>query len=191
MSEPIVPQRNSAEIKAAIEKHKESRPDHLQATRPDAPRSIRDRWEKWCVVKFQLETELGMALHWERNKWTDAAGKSITPVPWTGKSSISLNDKPRREDGNREERKTPEQYLEMLTAGLEELSKMDPLSPDFCPYRNRLSAIRTALINRMKQDGKVDAFEVPGIPRACDLQPKQSQHRREWDRERKRLGRAS
>lgn len=80
----------SAEIRQAIAKHREKRPDMLIATAPESPKWKYVEWQKWCEDLRHLQTLLGMAEAEEAPRWVDAkTGKPCKPIFWTyGHSDI-------------------------------------------------------------------------------------------------------
>ena len=80
----------SAEIRQAIAKHREKRPDMLRATAKESPKWMYVEWQKWCEELRHLQTKLGMAEAEEAPRWVDAITKQpVKPIFWTyGHSDI-------------------------------------------------------------------------------------------------------
>jgi len=80
----------AAELREAIAKHREKRPDPIKATDPTSPHRLYIDWQKWCEDLRHLQTKLGMAEAEEAPRWVDAkTGKPVKPIFWTyGHSDI-------------------------------------------------------------------------------------------------------
>jgi len=80
----------ASEIREAIAKHREKRPDPIKATDPASPMHLYVEWQKWCEDLRHLQTKLGMAEAEEAPRWVDAkTGKPVKPIFWTyGHSDI-------------------------------------------------------------------------------------------------------
>lgn len=77
-----IPVRTLAEAQAAFDAHTLTRPDHLKALHPSAPKALRDAFTDWAADHRTLKAELDKAKTAAASGWRDAEGNPTTPQPW-------------------------------------------------------------------------------------------------------------
>jgi hypothetical protein len=86
----------SAELRALLARHMESRPDHLVCLHPNATPAMRKTFTDWADKKAHLEIQLTMALAAEENAWKDATGNTVTPAPWQADPTAYVTEQRRK-----------------------------------------------------------------------------------------------
>jgi hypothetical protein len=111
----------SAEIQTLLTVHQATRPDHLKALAPDAPKHLRDAFVAWRDHRDHLRTQLGMALSEEQSRWHDQDGNPVVPIFWKYGHSNIHNMKSMQEKNQSNAKTKAEQmreYHERRKAGL-------------------------------------------------------------------------
>lgn len=171
-----------AELKAQLEAHQATRPDHLKAMAPGAPTTLRQDWQAWCREKWRLEGAIETARYQERSAWKTPTGVHTRPA-WAGNALVP-QCQPLRPESHKRDTRNADQLLAALETLLDELSALTPGTEPWDAKRTEATKMR-AKVTRRAKDEELN-LEIPYVPRLSDLQPKQSLSRREWDAKRKR-----
>ena len=171
-----------AELKAQLEAHKAQRPDHLKAMAPHAPTTLRQDWQAWCHEKWRLERAIEDCKFRTSHTWRAPSGAYTRPA-WAGNALVPMC-KPLKPESHKRDPRTVDQLIDALEAMLDELSALTPGTEPWETKRTEASKFRARVTRRVKDEEL--RIEIPYVPRLSDLQPRQSQHRKEWDAKRKR-----
>ena len=70
------------QVKAMIAQHELTRPDMIASIHPNAPKHVRDNYDKWMNYHRHLKTLLSMAQSEAENHWRDKDGNIVDPPQW-------------------------------------------------------------------------------------------------------------